>query len=460
MAVKQIYTVLPKATIEKIDALGLKKDYRNYAIKFVDRIIRNSMKEYRSIHGSVNMPSAYIRKIANSRYSVWLNTLLENDIVYTNGSYSAFEGTEFPKSYSIPLILSIPNISTTSNLSPYAYMSCDFKLNDFVSVSYDDLKYDLENEQKWASKLCLNDLKKLKIDSSKLYEILDKTIADLRIEDFKRNEEIRDEYITLTSYRDLKPKVMRIKRDKALSLSERYDLTLIEDNRKFYLMKTEDFIQMKKAYIYKSYKDSISKFEKKYYFAKRNNTNMRLDSNITNMANTLTDEICKQNELSKVDLSNSQFAILAYNLEGILDTEDYYMFREKAYDGTLYEYLQDVLNLKTRNESKKMLFELMFSKASNDSEEKKKLHSVFPSVVEYADSFKLKGKYKDFSISLQKLESEIFIDGVWKKIKNKKLFCLTKHDCLIYKKEDEEQVLQILNEYMKSINFKGKMVKG
>ena len=60
---------------------------------------------------------------------------------------------------------------------------------------------------------------------------------------------------------------------------------------------------------------------------------------------------------------------------------------------------------------------------------------------------------------LQKRESEIFIDGLWKELKKKKLFCTPKHDCLIVKEKDSERVEKIIESYFKKIKFKGKIIK-
>lgn len=225
-------------------------------------------------------------------------------------------------------------------------------------------------------------------------------------------------------------------------------------------MLEEDFIQMKREALAVSYKGVISNFSKGYFQASRNSTNLRLDTNLTSMANVLTDELMKQNDLTQFDMVNSQFALLANTLEGQLDTEDFNLFKKHAYEGTLYEFVQKELGLSSRKKAKNVMFELMFSKENLNTPQKAQLKALFPSVVEKVDNYKREFGYNKFSIMLQRRESELFIDGLLLTIKKKlKIFCLTKHDALIFRREDEEVAQQIITEYFASVGFKGKIIK-
>jgi hypothetical protein len=54
---------------------------------------------------------------------------------------------------------------------------------------------------------------------------------------------------------------------------------------------------------------------------------------------------------------------------------------------------------------------------------------------------------------LQLKESNIFIDGILRLIKTKKIFCLTKHDSLIVKENDMDMVLKMAQEFFNKIDF-------
>ena len=74
--------------------------------------------------------------------------------------------------------------------------------------------------------------------------------------------------------------------------------------------------------------------------------------------------------------------------------------------------------------------------------------------MKWVDEFKEKYGDNQFAIMLQKKEAEIFIDNLYVMIREEDIFCLTKHDSLIVKAEDEYKVRNIIEEYFKEINFK------
>lgn len=202
-----------------------------------------------------------------------------------------------------------------------------------------------------------------------------------------------------------------------------------------------------------TYNDAVLAIERGNLRAGRNKTNNRLDTNITNLCSLLTDEIANQNNLVQIDLSNSQFAILSYILQYIMDTDDYKRFKELSVIGGLYEFVQENLGLESRKEAKNAMFEILFSKRRNNTKSKSKLKKLFPTVIEWVDNYKKENGDDNFSIMLQKKESEIFIDMILNCIIKKKIFALTKHDSLIVKESDKEKVLELISDYFKLIGF-------
>lgn len=448
---KQRMVVLPKDTLAKIEALELPKIERDYAIKFVSNLMKRSLRAYWTINALVDTPKSYIEKATNFRYYIWLDKLLEANVVYTDHSYSNGDAN-FCKAYCV-----VTNADFNKDLS----QKKNFKLGDYVNVAYSTKEDKLtDNETKFRD-MVIKDLKSLKFDSAPMYKILQDLIDEVKIENYPTMEAIDKDVLEVFLTEKGKKKKIWMKKETAISRANEYKTLLIQDEKVCYLMSEEDFIEMKKEALAVSYKGVINNFEKKYFQASRNNTNHRLDTNLTSMANTLSDELMKQNDLIQFDMANSQFALLAHVLEGQLDTEDYYRFKEQANEGTLYEYIQKELGLTTRKKAKNVMFELMFSKENLCTPQKKQLKTLFPSVVELVDNYKREHGYNKFSIMLQKRESELFIDGLLLTIKKKhKIFCLTKHDALIFRKQDEEIATKIITEYFKSVDFKGKIIKG
>lgn len=306
------------------------------------------------------------------------------------------------------------------------------------------------------------DLKDLDYDYKKLKEIASKKIDSITIDSFKTGETVSANYFQVIIKKKESQYKYWMTKENALRIAKEDNLTLIQDHKTFYITNAEEFIITKKNVYKDAYFGSIEKIEKGYWYADRNSTNNRLDSNITNLCGDLMEEIIKENNLVQFDLANSQFAILSHILktkEDIKEKTDFLTFKELSETGELYSYIQEVLSLNSRKEAKIMLFELLFSSEKNRSENKKKITNLFPSVVKWIDDYKKLNGYENFAIMLQQEESKIFIDDIYHTLKDKELFSLTKHDSIIVKKENQDEVEKFLTEYFDSINFIAKLVK-
>jgi hypothetical protein len=399
---------LPASLAEEFDKIEFTKSERNHALKFLEILTYRSAKTHGFIVCYIEISSKYFRKVFNSKYLNWLNKLVDNNIISKNPSYSI---NNYSISYSI-------------NLYPNSNLSLPFLLPLFEKVSYKSIDYEYKISQKTTKEkniknMVVEDFKKLKMDWSKLKDLAIMMVNSVDTKIYKINEQIEKTSLSVITFdargKDKKP--FWISRDKAIQLAKERNELLIEDNGKFYICDTFFFNLRKKMAMHMSYKSSIDKMEKGIYFANRNNTNFRLDTNITNMPSSFTDMICKDNGLIQLDLCNAQFAILSAELEGKLSTKDFEVFKRHSYEGSLYNYIKRELKTETEKEAKTIMFELMFSKEGLNSPKKVVLKKLFPSVVSEVDKYKKETNYTDFSIMLQKKESEIFIDGLWSKLK-------------------------------------------
>lgn len=222
-------------------------------------------------------------------------------------------------------------------------------------------------------------------------------------------------------------------------------------------MKADSYIESKRMAVFFAYNLSLESLIKEAYRAKRNTTNYRLDTNLTNMGSELVDDICRQNNLVQIDLKNSQFAILSLVLSNYIDKEDFELFALLSGRGWLYEYIAKELSLESRKRGKLSMFEIMFGKRKSDSLMKQRVTQLFPSVVEWIDDYKKEYGDDKFSVMLQNEESKIFIDNIYKVIKMQKMFCLTKHDSVIVNIRDREAVLKIIEDYFLKIGLQGSL---
>lgn len=186
---------------------------------------------------------------------------------------------------------------------------------------------------------------------------------------------------------------------------------------------------------------------------KRNDTNKRLDTNLTNMASDLRPFIVGYENMSYLDLSNSQpvlFNILLQSYrknasEALLkEIDDYFSITTS---GKWYEWLQGLYGL-TRNECKEIWMKIAYSKNHHNKEVKQIFQKEFPLVYSIIAQIK-KEKHADFAIELQKIESKIFIDEICKELVNNSIMPYTMHDGLLVQIEHEMETLNIMQSILK-----------
>ncbi|MEO6175637.1 MAG: hypothetical protein ABIP27_10855 [Flavobacterium circumlabens] len=186
---------------------------------------------------------------------------------------------------------------------------------------------------------------------------------------------------------------------------------------------------------------------------KRNDTNKRLDTNLTNMASDLRQFIVGYENMSYLDLCNSQpvlFNILLQSYrknasESLLQEIDNYFSITTS--GKWYEWLQGLYGL-SRNECKEIWMKIAYSENSHNKEVKKVFQKQFPLIYSIIAEIK-KENYANFAIALQKIESKIFIDVICKELVSHNIIPYTMHDGLLVPSEDEEKTLKIMQSTLK-----------
>lgn len=443
-------TSLPTQMVQDIKALGLSKANYNSALRFADLLKSKSFRNNKTYDSGIQLPNTYLGKVFSNHFYEWLTPLKESGVIQL---LTDVEGVElYSKSLHIPKTYNI-------NSNYFTYTSTTYSLNTYKSPAFEET----EEYQAFQSykDMVSEDLENLSFNFEKLREIASKKINSITTDSYKTGTSITQEFFQVT-IKKKKQHTYWMTKENALRIAAEDNLTLIQDQKKFWIANLEEFVIMKKNVFTDAYMGSIDKIEKGYWYADRNSTNNRLDSNITNLCSDLTKEIIESNNLVQFDLANSQFAILSHILkqkEELATKKDFIKFKELSETGELYEYIQEVLGLETRKQAKIMLFELLFSSEKNKSENKKKIAHLFPAVVKWIDDYKKLNGYENFAIMLQLEESKIFIDDIYHTLKYRELFCLTKHDSIIIKKENEEEVETFLKEYFDSINFIAKLVK-
>ena len=430
------YIALPKSLVEAIQNLNLSKTDKSHCFKFVGLLLRDSLEDHGDLSSFTPKPQKYLKKTFDNSYGVWLSKLLSNQIVVRSNFYSDENGICYD--YLIPSsFFSNYQLNTLCIYNTYEPLSI---------VGYKDIIKGIDKEYNMYFNWFEDDLESLEIDYDKLQDILDDKLNNITIRNFEVNDQIQAKSIQVTTNVQSVKKKFYIKTSEAVEMAHKKCKSLINDEGTYKIDSVDDFIFKKKLAITFSYQNSIARLQNKNYSVKRNGTNKRLDTNFTNMSSLLVDEICLQNNLVQIDLSNSQFVLLANHLKNKLSTDDYLRFKELSGSGNLYCYIQQELCLKSISEAKNAMFEIMFSSRNNRTTSKSKLKEIFPSVLQWIDDYKKNNGDNQFSIMLQKIESDIFIDAILKRVKKHRFFCLTKHDSLIVRRQDYEVIMDILKE--------------
>ena len=230
--------------------------------------------------------------------------------------------------------------------------------------------------------------------------------------------------------------------------------------------------ELKEAMLY-----SIARLEHKEFNFSRDETSLRLHTNITNLKGVLykSTKTC----LTEIDIANSQpyfLAVLLRKLQNkILDTSDNnelntiirtiisdkfnYGFKkifesnvfkselnileDMTTSGKFYEKFMSKFNME-RKEVKTLMFKILFSQNNSYRESKIIFSNYFPMINQVIENIK-EENHNTLAILLQRMESFIMIDKVSKQLVEKhKIIPITKHDSIAVKPEYVEIATDVL----------------
>lgn len=194
-----------------------------------------------------------------------------------------------------------------------------------------------------------------------------------------------------------------------------------------------------------------------FLFFKRNDTNNRLDSNLTNLPSYLRKHIITEEPLKYVDIKNCQPFLLLTELNEGVDTNELERYRGLVISGGIYEFFLNLRGFKKENYSddawnvlrgkeKKNVFYQLYSKPGSFSKQKELFRQEFPSISKRIDELKSED-YTYLAIKLQKLESSIVLDKIMPALNYRyNIQPLTIHDSLIHKETETEMVISVVRE--------------
>ena len=255
--------------------------------------------------------------------------------------------------------------------------------------------------------------------------------------------------------------------EKAKAYADNGGYTLFKDGNKIYIDDLDKYVHFKKKALLLHYRNTQAKLSKEIFYVSRNTTNTRMDHNLTSMCSESLKIIKKDNNLSEIDISNSQFAIHANWLKELGLTEKYEdidLYYKLCTTGSLYLSIAYMLRKvektspedqkrQARKEVKGMMFNIVFSSHKSHSKAKDEFKKLFPNVMNHIMEFKKEHGSEQFANELSKREAKMFVDNIYPNLKFNGLWAITKHDSVIFKAKDKNEVKKIIDMYFYEIGF-------
>jgi hypothetical protein len=210
-------------------------------------------------------------------------------------------------------------------------------------------------------------------------------------------------------------------------------------------------------YRFMIYSTRINAINDGYLFFKRNETNGRLDSNLTSLPSFLRPFLISSEKLVNIDIKNSQpyflYAILKKSKS--IDEVELNKFKDLVLDGTLYDFLAAEYKkvtgyFRTRTQMKKMIFKILFSKLTSYESFKSFFQGNFPTIMNFINETN-RIKNNTLAILLQSKESFSVLDVIMPLLEQVGIRPFTIHDSFICKESQSDKVIEIVETTLKNL---------
>ena len=532
----QLVTVLPKGIAHAIDTNAKDRRQAERLIRMSKYILGKYIADEIDFDSKIEISREHFRKQIGTDYLRDLQVLCKAGIVSTNHAYT------------LPKTDQKTGEQLAKGQCKRYQLNRDLVFSDPELVTYDEKAKKLFDSSPIVRQT-VNLLARLTvtIDARNLKRVVTELVTRQYILDrCKINDQIPGGNYQIKGTKQIRSLAY------ILELAKRTHKSAILYRDRVYLADAGQWISDKVDQTRLIYLDSLVKLknirQRPNIYCKRNKTNQRLDTNLTNLKSEFIKYLQLDGErLVSIDLANSQFTILAklievgqiysqsldnkyfgdkqvndnFNLIGSCeaakcpsgrslvfygskdketplssyqhirevlsiinatgfskktgkksDVTDYKptdleLFKKSTKQGTFYDDFQQILKDEgqeyTRAEIKTMMFLLLFSARGYNPPEKRLLAKHFPSLVLFANEFKrlmsgfYEGDGKEYhiakdegnaalAVTLQRIESAIFIDCILTRLLKSGYRVFSKHDSILCKESDVEAVTAIVTE--------------
>lgn len=284
---------VPVKIREKIESLDLSRRLKDRAYRMVILIMVNTLKADRELDEFVEIPSTYWKKI-DPNYQRVLFKLEEVGIIKRTVTYSTWD-----------------------NKCKLTMINPELLSGEFTKVEYEAPKR--KNNNDFLLKATRRVLRSLKLDKRAALGFMKSYVDE---EWFARHIRYDGEVIARGSVK-IKYRIGQGKYhefftpvDHAITTAKKTGKSLIQDKQKIIVDYPDNYIQLRSWGIESVYREVINRIADRNFYADRNDTNYRLDHNLTTLPSCLLPFITLRGQsLVGLDLKNSQFVFLAKLIE-------------------------------------------------------------------------------------------------------------------------------------------------
>ena len=310
--------VLHKSLYARINTIKwASQKTKDKALHFVHTFLRKRFMENTDSMEYTDMAQVYLKKKLGGNYRNVTKPLLEANILQSNGFYK--------KGYFDKNNIYVKGQCLSYRLNPELFK------DELIVVPYKLKKGSKRKKQKCKDQVTINSkniLRQIRLNGMSVKNIIkfvEISLTDERIRSSinvispdRSICEIKEEIVQVRTIDKNNPRSKAHKKyvqTQKVSLHNKY---LIQDGAYCYIDNLDDYITRKRQNLVQAYTDQLIRLKNRNVYADRNETNKRLDSNVTNLKNDFLSllQIDGQN-LSQIDLKNSQFRFFIYLLENI-----------------------------------------------------------------------------------------------------------------------------------------------
>ncbi|WKV12195.1 hypothetical protein [Marivirga harenae] len=426
---------------------------------------------------SHDFPSSYWVKLISKRYNIYLNKLVESEVIIRDGNYHGKKSYAISSEYLlspspvIPVFYNNPEKSFSSHLKKNSSISERLlqRLNrgmHATSIDLDSFKEDY------------NSASAMDVYSYQIYlsGLPDNLYVDSKIQ--YPNGTVKHGY-----------RVSEVQK----RLHEN-NLSAYRSGSSILLTTPADFAQTKYINLVKSTVEVSRHLAYKDFRITRNSNTRRVYSIITSLPSKALPYLKLNGEsVLGIDLRSSQLTLLANilysyrtNDEALLSKftgkqktflddlyqlylknipasdDDIETFFNDVIQQDIYQILADELKI-NRSQAKQFTFSIFFSKSDSKSILKARVKEKYPTVFKIIDGYKDMKEakkryvgdkaYGKFASNLQAIEAYIFIDHIFNRLHKNKIVALLRHDSVLVSERNKDSALNIMQGVMQEFGF-------